>query len=57
MNAVVHGCNHALSFEGIKDLCSPMIALDFGVIHFNLKFVSNMHSIIEISIQLNKYSY
>lgn len=57
MNAVVHGCNHALSFEGIKDLCSPMIALDFGVIHFSLKFVSNMHSIIEISIQLNKYSY
>lgn len=43
---MVHDCNHTLSFEGIKDLCSPMITLYFGVIHFNLKFVSNMHSII-----------
>lgn len=46
MNAVVHGCNHALSFKGIKDLCSLMMTLYSGALHFNLKFVSNMHSII-----------
>lgn len=46
MNAMVHGCSHVLSSKGMKDLCSPLMSLYFGVIHFNLNyFLSNMHSI------------
>lgn len=38
MNAMVHGHNHVLSFKGINDLCSPLMSIYFGVIHFNLIF-------------------